>query len=354
MTQQTGLKARRVEATNSLEAINDLYYQRSWTDGLPIIPPTEDRVWNMVRTCQKDPGQELGKIAPGNGTATVEKVAINAVMAGCQPDHFPVVVAAIEAICQEPFNVGGIQATTGGAAPLIIINGPIAPRLNVNADTGAFGHGYRSNASIGRAVRLVMRNIGKAIPGEMDKSTLGHAGKYTMCIAENEGRSPWVPLHVERGYSREASTVTAVGVTGAIQLSEMTASSGLEVLNTFCDSLTLPATFTHYIIGRHNPVMLVLGPEHASEMAADGFSKADVKRYIFENARMAVGRMRDRGYWSSRTWPEWVAAEDDSYMVPPVSDPEDIIIVVAGGDGRHSAWLPTWPATKPVTVPVEL
>ena len=352
MSQQLGLKSRRVEAPNSLDAINDLYYQRGWTDGLPIVPPTEERVWEMIRSSHQDPSKVMGRFPPRNGTATVEKVAINAVMAGCQPDHFPVVIAATEAVCREEFNVGGIQSTTGGAAPVIIINGPLTSQLSINADSGAFGHGYRANATIGRALRLVMRNIGGAIPGETDKSTLGHAGKYTMCIAENEGRSPWEPLHVERGYPRDTSTVTVVGVTGSLQLSEMTATSGREVLNTFCASLTIPGTFTHYIIGRRNPVLLVLGPEHASEMAAEGFRKDDVKSYILEHARMPVGKLRDRGYWASRTWPDWIDTEDNDFMVPPVSRPEDIIIVVAGGDGRHSAWLPTWPASKSVTVPV--
>ena len=180
----------------------------------------------------------------------------------------------------------------------------------------------------------------------------GHPGKYTMCIAENEARSPWEPLHVERGFPPDASTVTVVATTSFHQISEMTVTSGREVLNTICGSLTTQGNFGHYIIGRETPLLLVIGPEHASEMAADGFSKADVKAYVFENARMPVGKLRDRGYWASLTWPAWVNAEDDRYMVPPVSRPENVIIVVAGGDGRHSAWLPTWSTTRAVTVPV--
>ena len=352
MSQDLGLKSRRVEAPDSLEAINDLYYQRGWSDGLPIVPPTEERVWKMLEALERDSAEALGKFPPSNGTATVEKVAINSVMAGCQPEHFPVVLASVDAICRQEFNLGGVQSTTGGAAPLIILNGPLAHRLNVNSDTGVFGHGYRANATISRALRLVMRNIGGAIPGETDKSTLGHPGKYTMCIAENEARSPWEPLQVERGHPTDASTVTVVAVTSFHQISEMTVTSGREVLNTICGSLTTQGNFSHYIIGRETPMLLVIGPEHASEMAADGFSKADVKTYIFENARMPVGMLRDRGYWASRTWPAWVNAHDDRYMVPPVSRPENIIIVVAGGDGRHSAWLPTWSTSRAVTVPV--
>jgi hypothetical protein len=307
----------------------------------------------MLRGCRRDPSEVVGRFPPSNGTATIEKVAINSVMAGCHPDYFPVVLASVEAVCREEFNVGGVQSTTGGAAPLIILNGPMAGRLEVNADTGVFGNGYRANATIGRALRLVMRNIGGAIPGVTDKSTLGHPGKYSMCIAENESRSPWAPLHVELGYPAATSTVTVVGVTGFHQISEMTVTSGREVLNTICGSLTTLGNFSHYIIGRQTPMLLVIGPEHAQEMAGDGFSKADVKTYLFENARIAVGRLRGRAYWSSRTWPSWVNAQDDQYMVPPVSDPGNILIVVAGGDGRHSAWLPTWSTTRAVTLPVE-
>ena len=295
MSQQLGLKSRRVEAPNSLDAINDLYYQRGWTDGLPIVPPTEERVWKMLQASPKDPARVLGKLPPADGTVTVEKVAINAVMAGCQPDYLPVVMAATQAVCREEFNAGGVQTTTGGSIPLIIINGPLAGQLNVNADMSAFGHGGRANATMGRALRLVMRNVGRAIPGETDMSTMGHPGKYTMCIAENEARSPWEPLHVERGCLSEVSTVTVVAVTGFLQLNEETSISGREVLNTFCDSLTIPAAFLYYIIGRRKPLLLVLGPEHAAEMAAEGFSKEDVKSYIFEHARMSLGRMRNRG-----------------------------------------------------------
>lgn len=352
MARNLVLKSRRLEAPNTLDAINDLYYERGWTDGLPIVPPSEERVREMLHAWESDPAEVIGRLAPSDGSATVEKVAINGVMACSRPEHFPVLLAAVEAVCKDEFNLGGIQCTTGGAAPLIILNGPLAKNLNVNADTGAFGHGYRANATIGRALRLVMRNIGGAIPGETDKSTLGHPGKYTMCIAENESRSPWDPLHLERGFLKKDSTVTVVAVTGTHQISEMTATSGREVLNTICGSLVPQGSFSHYVIGRDTPVLLVIGPEHATEIAADGFSKTDVKAYIFEHARIPVGKLRERGYWASRTWPSWVNADDDEYLIPPVLRPENIIIVVAGGDGRHSAWLPTWPASWSVTVPV--
>ena len=346
------LQSRRVEAPDSLDAINDLFYERGWTDGLPVMPPTEERVSAMLAGTGEDPAQVLGRFPPSNGSATVEKVAINAVMAGCRPEHFPVVLASIKAVCRPEYNLGGIQSTTGGAAPLIVVNGPVAQALNVNGDAAVFGSGHRANATIGRALRLVMRNIGGAIPGQTDKSTLAHPGKYTFCIAENEARSPWEPLHVEQGYSTDDSTVTLFATTAIHQISEMSVTSGREVLDTLCSSLYHGGSFSHYIIGRETPFLMIIGPEHAAEIAAEGMSKADVKRQIFQQARVPVGTLRGKAYWSGRTWPDWVDESDDSFMVPPVSRPENIYIVVAGGDGRHSAWIPTWSTSRAVTIEV--
>ena len=347
------INSRRIEAPDSLDVINDLFHERGWTDGLPIVPPTEERVRAMLVKTGEQPSEVLGRMPPINGSATIEKVAINAVMAGCRPEHFPVVLAAVKAVCQTEYNLGGIQSTTGGAAPLIVVNGPVAKELNVNADAGVFGNGYRANATIGRALRLVMRNIGGAIPGQTDKSTLAHPAKYTFCIAENEDRSPWEPLHVEHGYGPQDSTVTLFATTALHQISEMSVTSGTEVLSTLCASLYHGGSFSHYIIGRNTPLLMVIGPEHAQEIAAEGLSKADVKQEIFRQARVPIGTLRGRAYWSGRTWPDWVDESDDDFLVPPVTTPDNIYLIVAGGDGRHSAWIPTWSTSRAVTVGVE-
>ena len=348
----TEIKSRRFEAPDSLDAINDLYHERGWTDGLPIVPPTEERVRAMLAAVRDAPTDVLGRMPPVNGSATVEKAAINAVMAGCKPEHFPVALAAVKAVCRAEYNLGGIQSTTGGAAPLIVVNGPIAKQLKVNADAGVFGSGYRANATIGRALRLTMRNIGGAIPGQTDKSTLAHPAKYTFCIAENEDRSPWEPLHIEHGYGPEDSTVTLFATTALHQISEMSVTSGAEVLSTLCASLYHGGSFSHYIIGRNTPLLMVIGPEHAQEIAAEGYSKEDVKQEIFRQARVPVGTLRGRAYWSGRTWPDWIDESDDDFMVPPVTTTDNIFLVVAGGDGRHSAWIPTWSTSRAVMVGV--
>ncbi|MBI2872656.1 MAG: hypothetical protein HYY00_05650 [Chloroflexi bacterium] len=347
------LSSRRVEAPDSLDAINDLYYERGWTDGLPIVPPTEERVRAMLALLGREPQESLGKMGPGNGTVTLEKLAVNAVMAGCKPEHFPVVVAAVKALLAEEFNIAGVSATTGGAVPLIVVNGPIAGELGINADTGAFGAGYRANACIGRAVRLAMRNLGGARPGEVDKSTLGHPGKYTFCIAENEERSPWNPFHVDLGYQPEESTVTVVGITGFHPIIEASAGSGRDVLKTVCSAITPWGTLAFYVPAREAQVVLVLGPEHAREIAEAGFSKRDVQMYVFQHARFPVGQLRGHTYWEGRTWPAWIDDTNDNEMVPAVSRPENVLVFVVGGDGRHSAWLPTWLSTRAVTVAIE-
>lgn len=189
---------------------SQLFYQQGWTDGLPIIPPTRTRVDEMIHWLDRLPDEMIGLVPPRQGRATLEKLAINAVMAGCRPEHFPVVVTAVGAILEPSFGLAGVQATTGPHAPLIIVNGPIVRTLNINSESNAFGPGWESNAVIGRALRLVLLNIGGGIPGTVDKSTQGQPSKYTFCIAENEEANPWEPLHVERGFDQATSTVTVV------------------------------------------------------------------------------------------------------------------------------------------------
>ena len=225
-------RASRVQVEGSVRDINDYYYEQGWTDGLPIIPPTEDLVLEMVEDCSLSAGHSFGQMAPLNGSVTVEKVAINSVMAGCQPDYFPMVLAAVKAVLQPQFNVGSITTTTGGAAPVVVVSGPIAQRLGIHSGTAVFGSGHQANATIGRALRLTMRNMGGATVATMEKSTHGWPGKYTMCFAEAAKRCPWEPLHVEMGYPAEASIVTVAAVRGIQTLVEGAQETGEGVLET--------------------------------------------------------------------------------------------------------------------------
>ena len=183
----------------------EYYFERGFTDGLPVVPPTKEKIDAIVASLGGNPQFVEAKIAPRWGELTREVLAINMVMAGCKPEYAPVVRAAIQALTDQAFNLNGVQATTHVAAPLLIVNGPIAQEIGMNGGVNAFGSGNRANATIGRAIRLIMLNVGGGWPGDLDKSTLGHPGKYTYCVAENEAQSPFAPYHVEHGYKPEDS-----------------------------------------------------------------------------------------------------------------------------------------------------
>jgi len=287
---------------------------------------------------------------PLKGTVTVEKVAANAVMAGCRPEYLPVVLAAVKAVLREEFHVGATCCTTGGSAPVTIFNGPIATYLGISGGTACLGGNTRPNVTIGRALRLVMRNLGGAKPDGMEKSTQAFPGKISCCIAENEARSPWPPLHVALGYRADESTVTVVAVRGIHPVCEGTQGSGLGVLETLVASMRVSGAPIYHQMKNQIPLIVLLCPEHAEEIAAAGFSRQDVQAYIFEHARLPVRDLIGRGYYTPGCWPDVTNPEP----APVVASPDRIIVAVAGGDGRHSAWLPAWNVCRGATERVEL
>ena len=221
--------------------------------------------------------------------------------------------------------------------------------MGINGDTGCFGPGYRANASIGRALRLVIRNLGGLVPGEMDKATLATPGRYSFCFAENEERSPWEPRHIELGYSQSASTVTVAGIRGVHTVMETTVPTGTEVLHTIVGTMKAMGVFNYYQIGTGAQIVLVLCPEHAAEISSAGYSKADVQQFIYQNARMPLRELKHVAHYANRNWPQWVDETNPDTLVPIVRAAGDIPVVVAGGDGRHSAWLAGWGVTRLVT-----
>ena len=263
----SNLQSRQVDVEDSFDAIQDYYDEQGWTDGLPVVPATEELVRRMLAGCEGAPNDSLGIIQPRNARATLEKIAINAVMAGCRPEYFPVVVAAVKAMLQDEFNVAGVSSTTGGATPAVIVNGPIARQLGINGDAGCFGPGYRANSSIGRALRLMIRNVGGLIPGEMDKATLSTPARFSFCFSENEERSPWEPRHLELGYSPSDSIVTVAGIRGIYVVMETTVPTGFEVLQTLVGTMTGSGVSNYYQIGTGAQIVLVLCPEHAADIA---------------------------------------------------------------------------------------
>jgi len=251
-------------------AVNRLYRERGWTDGLPIVPPTPARVDEMLGAGPLERHAVLGDVEPLGGVASVEKIAVNAVMAGCEPAHFPVVLAAVQAILDPAFNLRGVQTTDENVAPLLIVNGPAAARLGVNAGWGALGPGWPANAAIGRAVRLVMTNLGGGWPGAVSFAGLGQPARYGLCLAEREDGVPWPPLHVEQGYRPEQSTVTVLRAEAVINVT-----GGLDELASVMGSAASLFSILH-----SGKVGVILSPFTARRLAGEGWTRADVRREL--------------------------------------------------------------------------
>jgi hypothetical protein len=345
--------ATRIELADDFVAVNEYFHEQGWSDGLPVMPPTEDAVSAMVAAAPLAADHVLGIMSPVEGTVTVEKVAANAVMAGCKPEYFPVVIAGVKALLQPRYNVGSVSTTTGGAAPCFMVSGPIADALEINSGTACMGSGFRANATIGRALRLVIRNIAGAVPGDMDKATLAFPGRYSLLFAENEARNPWQPLRVNRGFSVNESTISVIGIRGIHYINEGAQETGRGNLETIAGSMRRMGLVNYLHQSNRTAIGVVVGPEHAYEIAKDGFSREDVQQFLFEHARMPVRDLASRSYWNFRQWPAEYEADNPDFMVPIVFAPEDFVIVVAGGDGRHSAWLSSWYMTQCATERIE-
>ena len=322
----------------------ELMYQTGWTDGLPVVPPTGERVRQFIECVDRSAEELIAEVPPLGGRATVERIAVNAVMAGCLPEYMPVVIASLQALMDERFNLRGVQCSTGIHSPLMIINGPITSTLNLNSGYNCFGQGWRANATIGRAVKLVLVNLGGAIPGETNKATFGHPGSYTYCIAENEESNPWEPLHVEMGFAPTDSTV-AVFPAEAPHNVMYHAGNPRDFLTVLADTMCPLGNVQMYVMG---DTFVVLGPEHARILSEEGWTKRDIRQFLFEHARKPVALLKRGGppQGDGRReflWPRFVDPTDDAQLVPVVRRPENIYIAVAGGPGGpHSVYLPGW------------
>jgi len=333
----TAVQTERIEVDDDLWAVNAFFEEKGWTDGLPIIPPTEERVEKMIAAVQRNPQDVIGVVPPRWAPATVEKIAVNAVMAGCLPQYMPVLIAATEALTDPRLNLYALQATTGGPAIMLIINGPVRKKLNINGGSNALGEGWRANATIGRCVRLIQRNIGGSYPGTTCKATLGWPGKYSLCVGENEEASPWEPLHVERGFDADTSTVTAISADASIRASDLDSTKAEGVLINFAQKMDGPSG---------PEAIMVICPEHARIIAGDGFSKQDVKKFIWERAAY---RMKDL---PDETFQQRVKRRPDLKLtrqsaIPVTDTPDEILVIVAGGDGSQSQYIHVWGQSTP-------
>ena len=322
------LTSERLEFESAGDVIEG-YFRRGWTDGLPVAPPTPERVGEFIDYAGRSPSEILGTEPTKGRVITVEKVAVNAAMAGCMPEYFPVVLAAIEGMCEPRFNLHAITVSTMGAAVLAVVNGPVADELAMNSSVSVFGPGHRANATIGRAIRLVIINVTGAIPGALDKATMGHPGKYTWCIAEGEEVSPWPPLHAERGLDAGDSAVTVFAGLSATQVSNHTGNTPEAILTSFKDAMFAAG----YGIGE---IVVALCPEHVGYLGGAGWSKDDVRRFLHESARRTIADWAAAGHMPK-------AGMDADAVLAATESPDSITPIVAGGfAGAFSQVIPLW------------
>jgi hypothetical protein len=338
-----------MDAPDDLDAFQAWAMEQRWSDGLPVLPPTPERVARVLDG--RDGAQVIATLAPLDGRATREAIAINAALAGAGPEHLPVIVAALRALADPAFNLNAIQTTTHPCTPLVIVNGPIAGRLGIGGGANALGNGHRANAVIGRAVRLVLQNVARARPGHEDRATLGHPGKFSYCLAENEAASPWAPLSVERGFAPATSTVTVVGAEAPHNVNDHGSTTADALLLALAGTAATTGSNNIYLGGQ--PVV-ILGPEHAATIAGSGWSKAEFKRRFWEKARVRLDRFSAENLARfSIIAPERFVGRPPDADVPWCVTPEDLVVIVAGGPGKHSSLIPTFGATRSVTVAIE-
>ena len=315
-------------------ALVDNYIEEGMTDGLPVIPPTRTRVEAMIAAAGRDPDEVLGLLPPAYEEVTVRDVAVNATMAGCLPEYLPVVLAAVEVMLEPSFHLDHLATSTKGNAPLIIVNGPVRHKIGLNCRKNVLGPGTRANATIGRAIRLLLINVGHSVPGVTDQSCFGHAGKFTYTLGEDEEGSPWEPLHVEAGYAAGDSTVTVMGAEAPRYISTIANPVYPEIiLIRLADVLSTVASFG--MTGRSEAFVL-LNPDHRDALAAAGWSKADVRGFLYERsgrraADLEMGQppgkagslphLRELGDYAPDDW------------VSLFASPEDVHVVAAGGEG---------------------
>jgi hypothetical protein len=320
--------------------VQEEFFSRGWTDGLPIVPPTPERVQAMLDVVGATDPELLVGFLPARGRGvSMEKAAINAVMAGCKPEYFPVVVAALEAMFDASFNLSAVLTSTGGAALCTIVSGPIASEIGMNARGNVLGQGNRANATIGRSLRLTAINALGSKPGESDASSFGHPGKFTFCFAEDPPPAPWHPLHVELGYDENDTTVTVLPSDGPHQVAQQLTHDAESVLRICASAIKSPAWFA---TGKRGQGALVLGPEHAGFCIADGWTQRDVREFLVRETRVSPDELvRAGGRLEEGTAHDMTPGEDGKLAT--LASPDDLLLVTAGCEGAGwSAWIPNW------------
>lgn len=321
---------------------NDYAIEQGWSDGLPLFMPTENLVDRFVETCRGD-NEPFPPMSPRRVIPTIRSIAANAVMAGCRAEYLPVIVAAVRAVLQPNYNLVGTVATTHSCAPTMIVSGPVRKNLGINCGSNCFGQGARANATIGRALQLTLMNIGGATPGDMDRATQGSPAKFTFCFGENEEDSPWEPYHVRRGFDAADSVVTTLACEPPHNINDHASTSGDAILATIAG--TISQTGVNVIRGSC-PYVIALGPEHAQTMHRDGWSIPDIQAKLYEESKVHYSRVgpEQADYAESRGNK---LVKDHFYLT---QSPERIQVLVAGGPGKHSSFIPTFSSNEECSV----
>ena len=348
------LRARRIEVGDN-EDVQEFMFDQGYSDGFPVVPPTPERVIAMLGGTRRDSQETVAIVPPNLAPATVEKVAINCVLAGCKPTYLPVVIAALEALCTDEFNGHGVFATTMGASPVMVVNGPIRHEISMAMGMSALGQGNRANATIGRALRLVVRNIGGARPGGTERSTFGSPLKFSMCFAEWEEKSPWEPLHVERGFKPEDSVVTLLAMSGGPNLIvDQDSRKAHQLANSFALSLR---SQHHVRAHRSGDTLLVIGPEHCRTFRDDSWTKESIREQIQKTSAVPIKDLISNDSFAVGINPNHLQSNRSQQLnslIPKFADTSKIHIVVAGSEaGMFTASFHGWASgsmgSKPVS-----
>jgi hypothetical protein len=324
------------------DAWNDYAMAQGWGDGFPLVMPTEAKVAAFVETAHGD-NEPFLPMSPRRVVPTFESIAANAIMAGCKSEFFPTIVAAVRAVLNPDYNLHGTLATTHPCAPMLILSGPIRKELGVNCGSNCFGQGWPANATIGRALQLTLLNIGGAKPGEMDRSTQGSPAKYAFCFGENEEESPWEPYHVRKGFAARDSVVTALPSEPPHNINDHGSTTGEGILTTIAGSISQTGANTIYGTA---PYTVVFGPEHAATVHRDGWSVEAVQEKLFEDSAVLVERVSIENQKNYEEREQEI--RNGRYYLS--RSPEDIQVLVAGGAGKHSAYIPTFGFTEASSV----
>ena len=316
----------------------EFFFDKEWSDGLSVVVPTQDRIDAMLAATHRDPGELIGLVPPQLAPATVLAIAQHAVMAGCKPAYLPVLIGAMECLLEERFNLILLQATTSAGAPFILVNGPYADEIGLNGGMGCFGPGFRANATIGRALRLMMLNLGGGLPGITALSGFGGPWRYSYCVAENEAESPWPSYAVAHGFAPDANVITAIPLEGPVLVWDDASETHERLVVAIADMMSALGGGNIY---RQADMAVVLSPQHAELFSRAGLSRDDVHQLLIKRAGRPLGEIKRGGLWrgasGARRWPFKVDLNDDTAFVPAIGDPADLHLIVAGGAGSPSS-----------------